>query len=89
MDIEDCVRTETIMGKPLVVDNLTLIPLIEIDLVLSTIGKDKKGSRLGFSAVGIGAKIAPTSILVIKGEEIYMLSLSQKDIVQEQDITIK
>lgn len=82
MDIEDCVRTETIMGKPLVIGNITLIPLIEIGLVLSTVGKDMKESRFGFSAVGLGAKIAPVSILVIKEEEVYMLSLSQKDIAE-------
>lgn len=69
MDIADFVGTETVLGKPLVIENLTLIPVIEIDLTISTVG---------LSAAGMGAKIMAASILILKEGEIYTLMLDTK-----------
>lgn len=69
MNITDCVRTETVLGKPLVIENLTLIPVIEIDVTISA---------MGFSMALMNAKIMAARVLVLKEGEFYTLCLDSQ-----------
>lgn len=77
-NLEDYSRSEMIVGKPIVVGNITLIPLIEVGLGLGTGGNQGKVKEGRFSAVGVGAKISPSSVLVIRDEQVYALPLKEK-----------
>ncbi|PKM86774.1 MAG: hypothetical protein CVU87_11160 [Firmicutes bacterium HGW-Firmicutes-12] len=56
---------DTIVGNPISVGNITMIPLIEVDLTI----------RAGNSSIGLGANIVPKSIMIIKEEQVYTIDL--------------
>lgn len=73
-------RTETVVGEPIEVGDITLIPLIEISFGLGSGGgtsKDKKAD--GAAGAGVGAKIMPTAIMVVKEEEVSLIPLKERD----------
>lgn len=79
--LENFFRTETVVGKPIEVGNVTLIPIIDIGFGMGTgggSGKDCKGNDGTGGGAGVGAKITPNSILVIKGTEVSIIALKDK-----------
>ncbi|MDD2432847.1 MAG: spore germination protein GerW family protein [Clostridia bacterium] len=78
--LETFFRTETVVGEPIVVGEVTLIPLIEISFGLGSgggKGKDKKVDGAG--GAGAGAKITPTAVMVVRGEEVSLIPLKERD----------
>ena len=79
--LEKFLKTETVVGEPIILGETTLIPLITVSFGCGTGGgsgnspKDGEGSGGG---LGAGAKIAPTAILVIKNGEVTMLPVKGK-----------
>lgn len=79
--LEKFFRTETIVGKPIEVGEITLIPVIDIGFGLGSgkgAGKDNKGNDGKGGGAGVGAKITPNAILVIKGQEISLIGLKHR-----------
>ncbi|MCR4442708.1 MAG: spore germination protein GerW family protein [Peptococcaceae bacterium] len=79
--LERFFRTETVVGKPLTVGDVTLVPIIEVTFGLGTgggSGKDSKGNDGTGGGAGVGGKIAPNSVLVIKGDEVTLMALKDK-----------
>ncbi|MCR4441489.1 MAG: spore germination protein GerW family protein [Peptococcaceae bacterium] len=67
-------RTETVIGKPVVIGEIKLIPLVEVGLGLASGGKNG-GKDPAFGLVGFGANLRPTGILVIRDDEVSVISL--------------
>jgi uncharacterized spore protein YtfJ len=79
--LEKYFRSETVIGNPITVGEVTLLPIIEVGFGLGTgggTGKDNKGNDGGGGGAGVGAKISPNSILVIKGSEVSLIPLKDK-----------
>ena len=80
-NLEKFLKTETVVGEPIILGETTLIPLISVSFGCGTGGgtgnspKDGEGSGGG---LGAGAKITPTAILVIKNGEVTMLPVKGK-----------
>ncbi len=64
--LKDFVTSKTVVGEEIKIGKLTLIPIIEV-----TFGM---GSGTG-EGIGIGVKARPSAFIVIKGEEVELLSL--------------
>lgn len=76
--MENFFRTETVVGNPMTIGNITLVPIIEVCFGLGTgggSGKDSKGNDGEGGGAGVGARIKPNSVLVIKGDEVSLLAL--------------
>jgi uncharacterized spore protein YtfJ len=83
--LEGFFRTETVVGEPIVVGEVTLIPLIEISFGLGSggdRGKKSKGND-GVGGAGAGAKIVPTAIMVVKGEDVSLIPLKDRDSLEK------
>jgi len=79
--LENFFRTETVVGKPMTVGDVTLVPIIEVSFGLGAgtgSGKDSRGNDGTGGGAGVGGKIAPNSMLVIKGGEVSLMALKDK-----------
>ncbi|MCR6546065.1 GerW family sporulation protein [Dehalobacterium formicoaceticum] len=79
--LEKFFRTETVIGNPINVGEVTLVPIIEVGFGMGSgggSGKDGKGNDGTGGGTGVGAKISPNSILVIKGGEVSLITLKDK-----------
>lgn len=80
--LEKFFRTQTVVGDPIQVGEITLIPIIDITFGAGGgggAGKDEKGNDGTGGGIGTGAKIAPNSMLVIKGGEVSVFTLKDKN----------
>jgi len=79
--LEKFFRSETVIGNPITVGEVTLLPIIDVGFGLGTgggMGKDAKGNDGSGGGAGVGAKISPNSILVIKGSDVTLIPLKDK-----------
>ncbi len=80
--LEEFICTESVVGKPMEIGKVTLIPLIDIGFGAAVGGgngyKDKKDLTERGGA-GTGAKITPQAVLVIKDGEVSLLSLQDRN----------
>ncbi|MDP4146192.1 MAG: spore germination protein GerW family protein [Bacillota bacterium] len=79
--LEKFLKTETVIGEPIVVGETTLVPIISVMFGCGTgsgTGGDGKGADGTGSGLGAGARIAPNAILVIKKDEVSMLPVKSK-----------
>ncbi len=79
--LEKFLRTETVVGDPLQVGNITLIPIITVSFGVGGgegAGKDSKGNDGSGGGGGVGCRISPNAVLVIKDDEVSLVSLAGK-----------
>jgi uncharacterized spore protein YtfJ len=83
--LEKFLKTETVVGQPIVIGETTLVPIVSISFGCATgagggTGNDPKtgsGSGSG-SGLSSAAKITPAAMLVIKNGEVTMLPIKDK-----------
>jgi uncharacterized spore protein YtfJ len=78
--LREFLTSKTVIGEPLTVGDCTLIPIINVQFGLGSgggDGTDGKGINGIGGGAGIGAKVAPTAIIVIKGEKIEVLPIKK------------
>ena len=81
-NLEKFIKTETVVGEPIVVGEVTLVPIISVMFGCGTgggTGQDNKGMTGNGSGGGGGARISPNAILVIKKDEVTMLPVKGKN----------
>lgn len=80
--LEKFLKTETVVGEPIVIGETTLVPIISVVFGCGTGsggGTDKKGNNGSGSGLGLGARIVPDAMLVIKNNEVTMLPVKDKN----------
>ena len=80
-NLEKFLKTETVIGDPIVIGETTLVPIISVSFGCGTgggTGKDNKGMDGTGSGLGAGARVSPNAILVIKNDEVTMLPVKGK-----------
>jgi uncharacterized spore protein YtfJ len=78
--LEKFLTSKTVVGEPIEIGDTTLIPFITTSFGLGSGGgggKDLRGNDGTGSGGGLGAKIAPTAVLVIKKDDIQMLPIKK------------
>ena len=75
--LEKFLQTKTVIGEPMQVGNVTLIPIISVSFGLGGGGGDSKGEDSGEGG-GAGGSVVPKAILVIKGDEVSMMPINDK-----------
>ena len=84
--LESFIKTKTVVGEPLIVGETTIIPFIDISFGLGTgggSGIDGKGSNGTGGGAGTGARIAPSAVLVIKGDHVELLPIKKAGSLQK------
>ncbi len=79
--LEKFLRTETVVGESFQVGSITLVPIISVSFGVGGghgSGKDSKGNDGTGGGTGVGCKITPNAVLVIKNDELSVVSLTGK-----------
>lgn len=79
--LRDFLRTETVVGQPINVGSVTIIPLITVSVGAGSgigQGSDKGGESGEGGGGGGGGKVAPTAIIVIKEDEVSVVPVCGK-----------
>lgn len=80
--LEKFLKTETVVGEPMTIGEVTIVPLITVSFGCGMgggSGKDPEKSEEGSgSGLGAGAKISPDSVLVINKGEVTMMPVKGK-----------
>lgn len=77
--LENMFKTKTVIGDPIVIGEVTLVPVVNVTFGIGTgggEGKDEKDRGGGGMGAGTGAKITPAAVIVIKGSEVSMLPVA-------------
>ncbi|MEA1962070.1 MAG: spore germination protein GerW family protein [Bacillota bacterium] len=80
-ELEKFFKTETVVGEPIVVGNVTLIPIVNVSFGAGNgggNGQDTKGNDGSGGGSGAGGKIEPNAIVVVKGDDVSVMSLNGK-----------
>ncbi len=79
-------KTETVVGDPITVENVTLVPITSVSFGFGGAGgggKDPAGGDGMGSGAGAGGKITPTAILIIRDGEVRVASLTERDALEK------
>lgn len=80
-NFERFIKTETVVGQPIVVGEVTLVPIISVFFGCGAgggKGSDNKSIDSDGAGGGGGARITPDAIVVIKKGEVSMLPIKVK-----------
>jgi len=76
--LKDFITSKTVVGEEIKIGKLTLIPIIEVTFGMGSGtggGKDAKDQESSGEGIGLGVKARPSAFIVIKEEEVELLSL--------------
>jgi uncharacterized spore protein YtfJ len=83
--LENFLKSETVVGQPIVIGETTIVPIVAITFGCATgaglgSGNDSKSGSGSGSGSGLSsaAKITPTAVLVIKNDEVSLLPIKDK-----------
>ena len=79
--MEKYMSTKTVVGEAVHVGDAVLLPLVDVSFGMGagTSSKEKGGSIAG----GMGGKMSPTAVLVIRGDSVRMIPVSSSDPVSK------
>ena len=75
--IDSVISNKTVVGEPIHVDGMTLIPLMEVSFAMGTgvMSGDARGKKSG----GVGAKMIPSAMLVIQRGKTRLVNIKKQD----------
>ena len=72
--------SKTVVGQPVVVGDTTIIPLVDVSFgVAAGSGNESRNFSKNSSAGGMGGKVSPNAIIVIKDGNTRLLSVKNQD----------
>ena len=76
--MEGLVQSKTVVGEPIHVDGITLVPLIEVSAGLASGALGKSAKQNGAGAMS--AKISPVALLVVQDGHTRLVSVKNPDV---------
>jgi uncharacterized spore protein YtfJ len=78
--MENFITSKTVIGDAIHIDDgIVIIPLIDISLGVAASAVDSNSKKKESGAGGLGAKITPSSILVIQNENVQLINIKNQD----------
>ena len=88
--MEDFVSTKTVIGEPVVMGDITLIPLVDVSFGMATgvsATKEKeeepKGKAKDGGAGGMGAKMTPSAVIIINNGSVQLVNVKNQESVNK------
>jgi uncharacterized spore protein YtfJ len=82
-ELERLFKTNTVVGEPITVGNVTVIPITSISFGAGNAGagsqKGKENDDTSGGAGGAGGKITPIAVIVIRDDEVSILPLGHRN----------
>jgi len=87
--LEDYVSTKTVVGEPVHIGDVILIPLVDVSFGMGTAmmanseeGDNKKDGRDGGGGA-LGAKMTPSAVVVISGGTVQLVNIKNQESVNK------
>ena len=87
--LEEFVSTKTVVGEPVNIGDVILIPLVDVSFGMGTAmvanteeNVDKKGGRDGGGGA-LGAKMTPSAVVVISGGTVQLVNIKNQESVNK------
>ena len=83
--LENFISIKTVVGEPIVIDNITIIPLVDVSFGLGLGNTEKRANKDGKNSggCGLGAKMSPNSIMVINNGHVQLISVNDKSSINK------
>lgn len=80
---ENFISNKTVIGEPIYLDDMVLLPIVDVSFGCACAGGNKVYEKQNGDSVGggIGGKVSPSAILVIKDGTVRMVSVKNQDTV--------
>ncbi|NLJ87988.1 MAG: sporulation protein [Epulopiscium sp.] len=84
--LENFISTKTVVGEPMKVEDAIILPLVDVSFGVgagASGGKTEKGENKDSGMGGLGAKITPSAILLIKDGTTQLINIKNQDSVNK------
>lgn len=79
-EFQQIVKTETVVGEPVIVGDVTIIPVSKVSFGFGAGGRGGEGGKSGGgSGTGGGATLEPLAFLVVRDGKVQLLPLKEKE----------
>ena len=79
--MEGFVSTKTVIGEPVQLGNMMILPLVDVSLGVGAGSREKE--KYGSLGGASGAKMSPSAVLVIKDGNVRLVSIKNQDTVSK------
>jgi len=83
--MDDYVSTKTVVGEPVTMGDVTIIPLVDVSFGMATgvtaskEKEDPKGKDKDGGAGGMGAKMTPSAVIVITNGTVQLVNIKHQE----------
>lgn len=81
--MENFVSTKTVVGEPIHIGEVIMLPLVDVAFGVGSGSRidnnDDKKSKGAKEGIGLGAKVTPSAVLVIKENTVQFVDVKNKD----------
>lgn len=84
--MEKFISTRTVVGEPIHVEDAIILPLVDVSFGVgagASGGKNEKGEDKDSGAGGLGARITPSAMLVIKDGSTQLINVKNQDSINK------
>ena len=82
--MEDFISTKTVVGEPVHIGDVIVIPLVDVTFGMGTgTGAAKEGGGIGGGGGAVGAKMSPTAMVVIMNDTVQLVSVKNQESVNK------
>ncbi len=78
-ELREITRTETVVGKPLELEETTIIPVSKISIGFGTGGTKGEKEKQG-EGTGGGVTVEPVAFIVVRGEKVDLITIKKEEI---------
>lgn len=75
--MEGFVSTKTVVGEPMQLEDMTILPLVDVSLGVGAGSRDR--DKYGSVGGAVGAKMSPSAVLVVQDGKVRMVSIKNQD----------
>lgn len=76
--LDNFLKTETVIGEPIVLDDIKIIPIISASFGLGGGFGEESENNSGGGGGGLGCKISPDAMLIIKDGNVELIPVKKK-----------
>ena len=81
-NLDSFISTKTVVGEPIHIGDVIMLPLIDVSFGLGAGGNESKEKDAGHKA-GLGAKITPSAVIVIKDGAVQLVNIKNQDAISK------
>ncbi|UCE07847.1 MAG: sporulation protein [bacterium] len=79
-ELKEIVKTETVVGEPIKVAGVTIVPVSKISVGFGAGGGKGRSKEGTGEATGGGASIEPVAFFVVRGEKVELITVQKEEV---------